>query len=329
MDTLIPIVIIIILAWSYDFLNGVNDCANAIATTVSTRALSPRQAIFLAFVFNVFGAFLTTEVAKTIGKGIIDPSIINFHIVVSSLIGAIVWAWFCTHYGIPISITHALVGGMMGAGIAAEGIGVLQEAGVRKILIAMIVSPLVGFLAGYLLLVGVLWMARRARPERASSFFRRFQLLSAAFMAFSHGSNDTQNAMGVITIALLAGGYIDEFHVPVWVVLGSAIFMGLGTYIGGWKVIKTLGMKMVKLRSVHGFSAETSASVVILVNTLIGIPISTTHVISTAIMGVGSTEKLSAVKWGVAGHIVLAWIFTIPGAGMIAAVAYAFLSLSM
>ncbi|MEE9226007.1 MAG: inorganic phosphate transporter [Bacteroidota bacterium] len=329
MDSFTPIIIIIVLAWVYDFVNGMNDCANAIATTVSTRALSPRQAVFLAFVFNVLGAFITTEVAKTIGKGIVDPSFMNFPIIVSSLIGAIVWAAFCTHYGIPISITHSLVGGLMGAGVAAEGIGVLQSAGVRKIFIAMIVSPFAGFAVGFLLLAAIFWLWRRARPDVASTFFRRFQVVSAAFMALSHGANDTQNAMGIITAALLAGGIIQSFEVPVWVVLGSGLFMGLGTYVGGWKVIKTLGMKMVKLRSVHGFSAETASALVIIGNTLVGAPISTTHVISSAIMGVGSTEKLSSVKWGLAGHIVLTWILTIPGAAMVAVIAYTLLGLTL
>ncbi|HEY4643668.1 MAG TPA: inorganic phosphate transporter [Bacteroidota bacterium] len=326
MGSLLPIGIIVLLAWAYDFVNGMNDCANAIATTVSTRALSPRQAIFLAFAFNVLGAFVSTEVAKTIGKGILNPEIIDYPIIVSSLVGAIIWAGFCTHYGIPISITHSLVGGLIGAGIAAKGIWALEAAGIKKVLIAMVVSPVAGFVVGYILLVAIFWMSRALRPEAASSYFRKFQVVSAAFMALSHGANDTQNAMGVVTAALLAGGFIHSFEVPPWVVLGSGIFMGLGTYFGGWKVIKTLGMKMVKLRPVHGFSAETASALVILGNTLVGAPISTTHVITTAVMGVGSTEKLSGVKWGLAGHIVLTWILTIPATAMVAALTYGALS---
>ena len=316
------LLIVLVLAWLYDFLNGMNDCANAIATTVSTRALSPRQAVLLAAVLNLVGAFITTEVAKTVGKGIVDPNVINEYVIISALIGTNIWAALATRAGIPISITHSLVGGIMGAAVFAKGFGVLNMKVIYKILIAMVVSPILGFIVGFTFLAGVFWAFRKALPNKANSILRNAQLLSASFMALSHGANDTQNAMGIITAALVTTGFINEFKVPVWVIFGSAFFMALGTQVGGWRVIKTMGVKMVKLRPAHGFSAETSSAAVILGATLLGIPISTTHVISTAIMGVGASEKLSGVRWGVAMDIVLTWIFTIPGAALFAGITY-------
>ena len=326
-DPTLFVIIVVLLAWIYDFYNGMNDAANAIATTISTRALTPRQAIALARIFNVLGAFATTAVAKTVGKGIVDPAAINQLMIISALIGASAWSAFCTYFGIPISITHALVGGLMGAAIYAKGLGVLQKTGMLKIFWAMLISPLAGFLAGFILMVIIYWVFRKAAPAKISKRFRLGQIVSTIFMAFSHGSNDTQNAMGIITAALVVGGFIDTFHVPVWVILGSALFMGLGTSVGGWRVIKTLGMRMVKVRPVHGFTAEWSAGAVIMVATLFGAPISTTHVVSTSIMGVGATQRLAAVRWGIAGHIVATWIFTFPGAGLISAAVYFILNL--
>ncbi|MDZ7260998.1 MAG: inorganic phosphate transporter [candidate division KSB1 bacterium] len=325
--SVLEVVIIIILAWIYDFFNGMNDAANAIATTVSTRALTPRQAILLAQIFNVIGAFMTTAVARTIGKGIVRPEAIDQVVVVAALIGASSWSALCTFAGIPISITHALVAGIMGGTIFAKGVGVLQWAGIQKVIIAMFLSPLAGFLAGFLMMVSILWLFRRMLPSKINRWFRYGQILSASFVAFTHGSNDAQNAMGIITASLVIGGFLDSFHVPFWVILGSAGFMGLGTAVGGWKVIRTMGMKMVKLKPVHGFSAECSTSLVVLIATLLGAPISTTHVISTSIMGVGATRRLSAVRWGVARHIVLTWIFTFPGAALIAGIMYVLISL--
>ena len=321
-DPLTFVIIIIVLAWTYDLFNGMNDAANAIATTVSTRALTPRQAIFLARIMNVIGAFLTTEVAKTMGKGVVDPSSMDQLVIISSLVGAIGWSAACTFLGIPISITHALVGGIMGSAIIGKGFGVLRLAGIQKILVAMILSPLAGFLLGFLLMVALYWLLRKAVPSKVNRTFRYGQIISAAFMSLSHGSNDTQNAMGMVTAALMVGGFIQTFHVPFWVILGSAFFMGLGTSMGGWKVIKTMGVKIVKLKPVHGFSAEISASTAIIISTLLGASISTTHVVSSSIMGVGATQRLSAVRWGVAIHIVTTWILTIPGAALIAGVVY-------
>lgn len=322
MSPLAFIIIIVVLAWTYDFYNGMNDAANAIATTVSTRALRPYQAILLAAVFNVAGAFLTTRVAATIGKGIVDPATVDQSVWIAALIGAIVWSAFCTHRGIPISITHSLVGGIMGAAIIGFGAGVIQDSGIRKVVLGLIVSPLAGFISAYFFMLGVLWVFRRANPSKTTRLFRYGQIVSASFMAFAHGSNDTQNAMGLITAALVAAGFLSDFHVPLWVILGSALFMGLGTALGGWKVIRTLGMRMAKIDPSQGFSAETAGALSIVGATMLGAPISTTHVISTAVMGVGATRRLSAVRWGIARDIVLTWVLTIPGAAIIAAVAW-------
>ncbi len=324
-ETFILVGVTIILAWGYDFINGVNDCANAIATTVSTRALKPYQAVLMAAVFNTLGAFVTTAVAKTIGKGIVDPAEINLWILIFALVGAIVWSGSCSYLGIPISVTHAMVGGLMGAAAAAFGIGTWQWAGIQKVLIAMVVSPVAGFVIGHIFMVGILWLSRRAVPRKAHKFFRVSQIFSAAGMAFSHGSNDAQNAMGVITAALVIGGFQTEFHVPVWVILGSALFMGLGTQLGGWRIIRTMGSRMVRLQPSHGFSAETSSALVIFVNSWLGAPISTTQVIATAIMGVGATENINAVRWALARRIVITWFLTIPGAAAISAVCYYFM----
>ncbi len=323
-STLILLGAIIALAWVYDFINGVNDCANAIATTVSTRALKPFQAVLMAAAFNTVGAFLTTAVAKTIGKGIVDPSYISLWILFFALIGAIAWSAGCSYLGIPISITHAMVGGLMGAAAAAYGVGAWEWTGISKVVIAMFLSPIAGFVAGYFFMGTVVWLSRRFVPRKAQRFFRVTQIFSAAGMAFAHGSNDTQNAMGVITAALVITGFQDTFHVPVWVILGSALFMGLGTQLGGWRIIKTMGSRMVRLQPSHGFSAETSSALVILVNTWLGAPISTTQVIGTAIMGVGATANINAVRWALARRIVITWFFTIPGAGVISAVCYYF-----
>ncbi len=316
------VVAVIVLAWVYDFFNGMNDAANAIATSVSTRALTPRQAIILARTLNFAGAFVTTEVAKTIGKGIVRTEALTQPVVLAGLVGATAWAWACTWLGLPISITHSLVGGLMGAGFAAAGVAALNWTGLTKIGYAMVFSPVAGFAGGFALMLATYWAFRRAAPAVVTRIFRYGQIVSASYMAFAHGANDTQNAMGAITAALLAGGFISEFKVPLWVMLGSAFFMGVGTSFGGWRVIRTMGMRMVKLQPVQGFSAEVSAASVALGATLLGLPISTTHAISTAVMGVGATRRLSAVRWGIAGHIVGAWIFTFPGAAGIAVASY-------
>ncbi len=316
------VVLTVVLAWTYDFYNGMNDAANAIATSVSTRALKPAQAIALARVFNILGAFATTEVARTVGKGIVDPAMVDRGVWMAALMGAIIWSAICTHAGIPISITHSLVGGIMGAAVVGYGWQILKWGGLSKVFWGLLLSPLVGFGMAYILMLGVFWLFRRVQPSKANRFFRVGQIASASFMAFAHGSNDTQNAMGMITASLLAAGFLKEFAVPWWVILGSALFMGLGTSVGGWKVIKTLGMRVAKIQSPEGFSAEAAAATSIIGATFLGAPISTTHVISTAIMGVGATRRLSAVRWGIARDIVLTWVATFPGAAAGAALVY-------
>jgi PiT family inorganic phosphate transporter len=321
-ETAILFGVVFVLASVYNFVNGVNDCANAIATTVSTRALKPWQAVLMAAAFNTLGAFLTTEVAKTIGKGIVNPADITLWILIFALAGATIWSAVCSYLGIPISVTHAMVGGLMGAAAVAYGVDTWRLAGIRKVLIAMVLSPIAGFVIGYFFMILVLWLSRRAIPRVANRFFRVSQVLSAAAMAFSHGANDTQNAMGVITAGLVIAGYQSTFHVPVWVILSSALFMGLGTQLGGWRIIKTMGSRMVRLQPAHGFAAETASALVIFVNSWLGAPISTTQVIGTAIMGVGATSNINAVRWALARRIVITWFLTIPGAAAISAVAY-------
>lgn len=322
MSDLILLLAIIFAALVYDFFNGFNDCANAIATTVSTRALSPRAAIIMAWVLNFFGALSHTAVATTVGKGIIDPQHVSLTLVLVALIGASVWTGMASFSGIPVSVTHSLIGGLLGAGIVASGLKIIISQGINKILLAMILSPIFGFLGGLLLIVVVSWVFKNSSFRTVNRHFKRWQILSAAWMAFSHGMNDAQNAMGIIAMALVSYGALATFEVPLWVMIVCASAMALGTSVGGWKVIKTMGSKVFKLQPVHGFSAETSAAAVIAGMSLLGTPISTTHVISSAIVGSGSSNRLSAVRWGIVKNIVIAWIITIPAAGAIAALLY-------
>jgi PiT family inorganic phosphate transporter len=316
------LIVIIALAWAYDFFNGMNDAANAIATTICTRALSPTQAIILARSLNFAGALLGTAVAKTIAK-IVAPEYAISEVIIAGLIGATAWSWLCTYYGIPISITHSLIAGLGGAAIAAGGLQAVQwEAVGRKILIGLLVSPIAGFLSGFLLMVLIIWIFQNASLTFSNAFFRRGQILSSSYMALSHGFNDTQNAMGVITAALLSFGILKTLEVPLWVKIGSAFFMALGTSVGGWRVIKTLGMRLVHFQPAQGFSAEAGAATTMLVSSLFGMPISTTHAISTAVMGAGAVRRLSAVRWGTGAHIIHTWVFTFPGAATISALTY-------
>lgn len=319
---LLTVILIVIISSIYNFYNGANDCANSIATTVSSRVLTPFKAILLASFFNVIGAFITTEVAKTIGKGLLPSEYMTTIILISAMVGAIAWAAFATHTGLPVSITHCIIGGMLGAGIIAYGFSAFQWSVLKKIVIAMITSPIFGFIIGLLLLAIIFWLFKNVRPAFVSKIFGKLQIASASFMALTHGMNDTQNAMGVITASLLAGGFITTFKVPLWVILLSSLFMGLGTFYGGKKVIQTMGMKITTVRPVDGFAAETSASIVIFISSLLGMPISTTHVISTSIMGVGSVKRFSAVRWGIAGNVVMAWVLTIPASAIVAGITY-------
>lgn len=315
------VILIVVLAILFDISNGWNDSANAIATVVSTRVLSPTMAVTLAAVMNILGAFLTTAVAKTIGTGVVNPEeikdVVNI-IVAAALFSGFIWNFAMTRLGLPVSASHALIGSLMGAAVAYGGISILNPDGLKKIFLALLFSPVLGIGVGYVLMKSILRVFGTLSPGAINKNFGRLQLLSAGFMAFSHGSNDAQKVMGIITIALFGGGYIQSLDVPFWVVLICGLAMGLGTAVGGWKVIKTLGVNMLKLQPVHGFAAETSATIVIQGASLLGLPVSTTHVITSTILGVGATKRLSAVRWGVARKIVMAWIFTLPACIMFA-----------
>jgi PiT family inorganic phosphate transporter len=307
------IILVIVLALFFEISNGWNDSANAIATVVSTRVLSPMQAVLLAAFMNVAGAFFSTAVAKTIGKGIVNPADITQTVVAAALIAGFIWNGAMTIFGLPVSASHALIGGVMGAGVAhLGGFNQLNLAGLTKIFTALLTSPVIGIFFGYFFMKLLIRFFCNVSPGTLNKHFGRLQIVSASFMAFSHGSNDAQKGMGVITLALLSGGYITSIEVPFWVIIICALAMGIGTAFGGWRVIKTLGHQMLKLQPVHGFAAETSATAVILGASAFGMPVSTTHVITTCIMGVGATKRLSAVRWGVAGKILMAWVLTLP-----------------
>ncbi len=314
--------LVIVAALAFDFINGFHDTANAIATCISTRALSIRSAILMAAGLNFAGALVSTHVAATIGKGIVDPTQVTQVVVLSALLGAIFWDLITWRYGIPASSSHAIIGGLIGAVIADRGAGVLKWDGVTKILAAIVVSPLAGTVAAFLLMVAIFWLFRGYHPSPLNRGFRKLQILSAAFMAFSHGSNDAQKSMGVITLALASYGAIQTFHIPLWVILSCAASMAAGTAMGGWRIIKTVGTDFVKLSPVHGFCAETSSAGVILTASAMGIPISTTHVITSAILGVGLSQGHRKVNWTVGVRIVWAWVLTIPASATAGYLAY-------
>jgi PiT family inorganic phosphate transporter len=314
---------IIVIALFFDFLNGFHDAANSIATVVSTRVLSPQVAVAWAAFFNFVAAFvLGTHVAKTIGKGMIDISIVTPPVILAGLLGAIFWNLVTWYYAIPVSSSHALVGGYAGAAIAKAGWGSILWSGWTKTLIFIVVAPAIGLILGFLLMVAVSWIFRRARVHKADRLFRRLQLVSAALYSLGHGGNDAQKTMGIITGLLVASGLLAKFEVPYWVILVSNGAIALGTLFGGWRIVKTMGAKITKLQPTGGFCAETAGALTLVGATLAGIPVSTTHTITGAIMGVGATKRLSAVKWGVAGRIVWAWVLTIPIAAAVAAVCY-------
>ncbi|MDY0391008.1 inorganic phosphate transporter [Desulfobulbus oligotrophicus] len=320
------LILVIFAALVFEYINGFHDSANSIATVVSTKVLTARVAVIYAGCFEVIGAFLGTHVANTIGQGIITAEIVTQGVILCALLSAIIWNLVTWYYGIPSSSSHALIGGLMGAGIAKAGWEVILFDGVtKKILMPMVTSPMFGFGIGFVFMVIILWTCARARPNIVNKWFRKLQLVSAGIMALSHGSNDAQKTMGIITLALVSNGLLDEFKVPTWVILSCAVTMGLGTMAGGWRIIRTMGSKMIKLKPVHGFAAETSAAAVILTASHFGIPVSTTHIISTSIMGVGSTRGANALKLGIVGNIVLAWVLTIPVCMFIATILYRFL----
>lgn len=308
------IIVIIIIALLFDFLNGMNDAANSIATIVSTKVLSPLAAIIWAAFFNFAAVFIFgLHVANTIGKGIVDPAILNEYLILASLIGAISWVGICTKFGLPISVSHALIGGLVGPAIVKGGLGVLIPAGINKVLIFIVLSPVIGIFVAYFLMIITMYLFRKYSPRKVDNLFRGMQLLSSAIFSLGHGSNDAQKTMGIITVLLFTTGNLGtEFHVPTWVVFACYTAIALGTLAGGWKVIKTLGHSLTHLKPVQGFCAETAGAITVIGSSLFGIPVSTTHTITGSIMGVGMTKRLSAVRWGIAGNIIGAWVLTIP-----------------
>jgi len=300
-----------------EFVNGWTDSPNAIATVVSTRVLSPYQALIMATVLNAVGAMSGTAVAATIGKDIVRPDVINLTTVAAAMIGIIFWSTLAWYWGLPTSESHALIAGLTGAGLATAGPESLLWTGWSKVLIGLVFSTFLGFFGGLLLMALLYRLLANSRPGTVRRIFGRLQIVSAAFMAFSHGSNDGQKFIGVFTLALLLGGILPSFQVPLWVILLCAMTMGLGTAVGGWRIVKTMGLRLTKLEPVHGFAAETAAAMTIEIATRLGIPLSTTHTINTAIVGVGATRRFSAVRWGVTFEIVTAWILTFPVCGLI------------
>jgi inorganic phosphate transporter, PiT family len=325
------VVFIVFVALVFDFINGFHDAANSIATVVSTRVLTPLQAVVWAAFFNFVAAFgFGVHVANTVGKGVVDARIVDQWVILAGLVGAIVWDLITWRWGLPTSSSHALIGGFAGAAVAKAGFGSLVVSGLVKIGVFMVLAPLIGFGVGFAMMLLTMWSFRRATPGRVDRVFRRGQLLSAAAYSLGHGTNDAQKTMGIVAVLLFSTGHLGgEFYVPFWVVMSAHAALALGTMAGGWRIVKTMGMRITKLRPVGGFSAETAGAVTLIGTALGGIPVSTTHTISGSIMGVGSLQRLSAVRWGVAGRILWAWILTIPASALVAAVAWLLLSLAV
>ena len=314
------LIIVIVVALVFDYINGFHDAANSIATVVSTRVLSPGQAVVWAAFFNFAAAFIFgTAVAKTIGSGMIDIKIVTQSVILAGLIGAIVWDLITWYYGLPTSSSHALIGAYAGAAVAKAGMVAIIPGGWSKTLIFIVLAPLIGFALGFIIMVAILWIMKPFAPSRVDRYFRKLQLVSAAAYSLGHGSNDAQKTMGIIAGALFAAGYLKEFSIPFWVEMAAYSAISLGTLSGGWRIIHTMGSKITRLQPVGGFAAETAGAISLFTATALGVPVSTTHTITGAIIGVGSTRRLSAVRWGVAGQIVWAWILTIPISAMIAA----------
>ena len=316
------------LSLGYAYTNGFHDTANAIATSVSTRALSPRVAVLMAAVANLIGSLYSTEVAKTVGKGIVDVTGgVSLELVFAAVFGAVAWNLITWYFGIPSSSSHALVGGLVGAALVEGGSEIVQwDQLVTKVIHPMISSPIAGFIVAFFVMTGLMWLVRRWKPTRVNRWFRSLQVVSAAWMAFAHGRNDSQNAMGIMTLALLTYGAIPTFEVPTWVIFIAAAAIAAGTYSGGWRIIHTLGSRVIRLTPLHGFAAETTAGLVIQVASSIGAPISTTQTITAAIMGVGSVQRKNAVRWGVARNIATAWVLTLPASAGVAAGIYLLLT---
>lgn len=328
MTITILLIAVILVALAFEFINGFHDCANAIATVVSTKVLSPKQAVLFGASLEFIGALTGTHVAKTIGAGIVNAEMITLTVIFCALLAAVLWNLLTWWLGLPSSSSHALIGGLLGATIVKAGVDAIHiKTLMDKVIIPMFTSPVLGFCAGFLLMLALIRLLYKANPQVVNKKFRKLQLISSGLMALSHGSNDAQKTMGIITLALLAGGVLHkgpqgEFEIPIYVILVCAMTMAAGTMNGGWKIIKTMGHKIIKLKPIHGFAAETSAAGLILTASHFGIPLSTTHVISTAIMGVGSTLHAHAVKWRIVGNIVIAWVLTIPACMIISAIIY-------
>lgn len=319
------VVVLVLMAIIFDFMNGFHDAANSIATVVSTGVLRPGQAVVFAAFFNVIAIFIFhLSVATTVGKGIVLPGVVDTHVVFGALIGAITWNFITWYYGIPSSSSHALIGGIAGAAIAKSGVASLLLAGIMKTVVFIFVSPLLGFVLGSLMMVLVSWTLKGFRPQKIDQWFRRLQLLSAGAYSLGHGGNDAQKTIGIIWMLLIATGYANagDSAPPTWVILVCYSAIGIGTMLGGWRIVKTMGQKITKLKPMGGFCAETGGAITLFLATALGIPVSTTHTITGAIVGVGSTRRASAVRWGVAGNIIWAWVLTIPASAFVAAVAY-------
>lgn len=324
------LIAVILIALAFDFANGFNDAANAIATVVSTRVMSPLVAVTMAGVMNFLGALSGTAVAKAVGKGVVDPDSVTLVVVAGGVAAAAAWVFLASRMGLPVSGSHSLIAGVAGAGIAHGGTGVLVGSGIMKIVLGLAFSPLLGLTGGFAIMLTIYWVFRHVSPAMVTSVFSKLQIGTAAAMAFSHGSNDAQKTMGIITLALFVSrAYnLETFEIPFWVILLSASVMALGTYFGGSRVIRTLGVRIITMRPVHGFAAESAATTVIEVATRIGIPVSTTHVITSTILGMGSTRRISAVRWGVAKGIVYAWVLTFPICGVLGAGLYLLVNLA-
>jgi PiT family inorganic phosphate transporter len=313
---------VVAVALFFDFTNGFHDTANAVATSVSTRAMSPRTAVLMASILNFVGAFVSLKVAATVAKGIVDPEVVTLDVILAGLVGAITWNLFTWLLGLPSSSSHALIGGIMGSAIAASGWDVVEWSGVwEKVVKPGVMSPVMGFAIALTLMIAIIWIIRKRSPSKVNRVFRRAQIVSGGFVAFTHGTNDAQKTMGIIALALIATGHLDaeEFDVPTWVIVSSATAMALGTYAGGWKIIKTMGTRIAKLEPPQGFAAQTACAGILWTTAHYGFPVSTTQTISGSVVGAGASRRLSAVRWGIAGNIVIAWILTLPAAGLVGA----------
>jgi len=319
----VTLVAVVAVALFFDFTNGFHDTANSIATSVSTRALTPRVAVLTAAILNFLGAFYSIKVAATVAKGIVDPEAVTLSVVLAGLVGAITWNLITWFLGLPSSSSHALIGGIAGAGMAAAGPDVIQWSGIwNKVVKPSMIAPTLGFVVALSLMLALVWVIRKRSPSRVSKVFRRAQIVSGSFVAFTHGTNDAQKTMGIIVLALIASGHVDadDFHVPLWVIAGAATAMALGTYAGGWRIIKTLGTRIAKMDPPQGFAAQTACAGILWGTAHLGFPVSTTHTISGSVMGAGASRRFSAVRWGIAGNIVVAWILTLPAAGLVGAI---------